>query len=563
MALTVNELVLGFLRDKRAFKLDDSLVKQLASDMRRMTKIYRSIPGNQTDPKFGKYFNEAYRLFRTFRDNWNDLIYEKILDKPSSDESYWAKELRSKAWAARHDLDPYMLGFTRDGPNSEFLRRDTNMRRYQKSWRAALKALSDYIEHEGGVRYDDEKFRLSGVQVVIKAKGRREEHESEIRAFLASLGNQVKRIQQAGFGKAVQGMTVVISLKPDDFQEAGRYEPAADTLFLGYMGISPKSKTFTHEVGHRYYFKVMPSGARRYWEDMINKRSVTITADHIKEFVAKYGVQGTDREALAKIEREVTEPTKREVFKHLVGQRPVFTSDPSEIERFMMKHVGERANMEFITEYGATDAWEAFAEAWQLYILKGPRRLGEWTRWFFETVSSGGRKLADLAPPLGYPGGTCQVVERIEDNVRNPKLQDQLETKVERGKSLSNPEAAKVYKVEIERGPWKFKRLVLTIHAQYRMDLRGLTVPEVRMSLGNYFRAYNDLKSRNDPKAQAIEMAMMRREKVTWTDPKLGATLVFTADINRGQIDVISLWWEGQPDPGPAKSCDVHPWSNR
>ena len=166
---------------------------------------------------------------------------------------------------------------------------------------------------------------------------------------------------------------------------------------------------------------------------------------------------------------------------------------------------------------------------------------------------------ADLAPPLGWPGGTCHVVERIEDSVRNPRLQENLQDKVERGKSLSNPEAAKVYRVEMERGPWKFNRLLLSIHSQYRMDLRGVTVPEVRLALNNYFRQYNDLKSRNSPDAKRMEMAMLRKEKVEYTDSKTGMTIVFAADISRKQIDVISLWWQGKSDPGPASTCRVRP----
>lgn len=164
---------------------------------------------------------------------------------------------------------------------------------------------------------------------------------------------------------------------------------------------------------------------------------------------------------------------------------------------------------------------------------------------------------ADLIPPLGWPGGTCHVVERIEDKVRNPRVQDNLQEKVERGRSLTNPEAAKVYKVEVERGPWKFNRLLLSIHAQYRMDLRGVTVPEVRLVLNNYFRRYNDLKSRNAPEAKSMEMAMLRKEKVQYTDSKTGMTIVFAADISRKQIDVISLWWEGQSDPGPSSMCRI------
>ena len=43
---------------------------------------------------------------------------------------------------------------------------------------------------------------------------------------------------------------------------------------------------------------------------------------------------------------------------------------------------------------GNTNAEEAFAEAFKLYIIRGPGKLGEWTRWFFrEIVRTGGATL--------------------------------------------------------------------------------------------------------------------------------------------------------------------------
>lgn len=168
-------------------------------------------------------------------------------------------------------------------------------------------------------------------------------------------------------------------------------------------------------------------------------------------------------------------------------------------------------------------------------------------------------KRADLMPPLGYPGGRCFVVKRIVDEIENQRLEDRLVSLVEDGVSLSNPEAAKVYELETERGVWKFKRMLLTAHAQYRMDLRGVTVPEIRLAIGNFFRTYNNAKSRKRDslslsQVRSWEMDMMRREPIRWTDPKIGLTVVFIADASRKQLEVVTVFWKEGGDP-PPEAC--------
>jgi len=172
------------------------------------------------------------------------------------------------------------------------------------------------------------------------------------------------------------------------------------------------------------------------------------------------------------------------------------------------------------------------------------------------------QKQADLMPPLGYPGGPCHVVKRIDENVRSPKVEDRLVDLVESGNALSNSDASKVYDNEGERGVWKFKQLKLTAHAQYRMDLRGVTVPEVRLAINNFFRHYNNLKSKQQDRnaqkeLQGIEMDMMRKSPLRWTDPKIKLTVVFTADVGRGQLALVTAYWEGQKDPKAPGACRV------
>lgn len=156
-------------------------------------------------------------------------------------------------------------------------------------------------------------------------------------------------------------------------------------------------------------------------------------------------------------------------------------------------------------------------------------------------------KRADLSPPLGYPGGPCHVIERIHNEVPNPRLRDRLVDEIEDGESLSNPDASKVYHVEQERGiPGKFlSKIVITAHAQYRMDLRGITVPEVRTALAAFRKEYFDEKSKKSPTFKRWEADLAWREGIRYYAPS-GLVVVFEAV--KDEAHIITVFWEhGDP----------------
>jgi len=164
-------------------------------------------------------------------------------------------------------------------------------------------------------------------------------------------------------------------------------------------------------------------------------------------------------------------------------------------------------------------------------------------------------KTADLMPPLGYPGGPCHVVQRIDDQVRNPRVKDNLTDQVQDGKSLSNPSAAKVYRLEKERGPGgPIKQILIGPHAQYRMDLRGVTVTEVRLALKRFTKQLNDWKSRKDFQYEHFITRFQRGESYEYTDPGLKLTVVF-AGHGRDTAKIVTTYWKGQPDPPPPGAC--------
>ena len=176
------------------------------------------------------------------------------------------------------------------------------------------------------------------------------------------------------------------------------------------------------------------------------------------------------------------------------------------------------------------------------------------------------QRQADLNPPLGVPGGPCQVMKRIEDRVRNPKVREELIEDVESGGDLDNQEASKVYSLEGEKGVdgTPFKSLVLTAHVQFRMDQRAVSVGDVKVALLKFHDAYGKEKSTNSSKWRGWEQALDRGEPIRWDSPT-GLTVVFTTRAvgvdakgrKLRQATLVTTYWTGKPNPRPTpvNSC--------
>lgn len=167
-------------------------------------------------------------------------------------------------------------------------------------------------------------------------------------------------------------------------------------------------------------------------------------------------------------------------------------------------------------------------------------------------------RTSDLTPPLGWYGGPCLVVDRIRQEVRTPALRDTLEDQVEAGKPLSNPDAAKVYDLEVEKGVGIFKQVRITAHAQYRMDLRGVTVGDIRIALNDFLKKLGDWKSQQAWEYRHYTELLTRGEPVEWVDKRLGDLVVIfaTARQGGGVVDIVTTYWKGLNDPKP-ETCPV------
>ena len=165
---------------------------------------------------------------------------------------------------------------------------------------------------------------------------------------------------------------------------------------------------------------------------------------------------------------------------------------------------------------------------------------------------------ADLQPPLGDPGGPCQVIQRIQDEIPNPNLREHLIDEVEEGDDLSNPEAAKIYSLEREMGVRFVRNLLIGPHAQYRMDLRSIKVKDVQETLAGFSKMVNTLKSKKHPGYNSYAKQLSSGEAIKYTDPKTDLTVVFAME-GRDTVKVVTTYWPGKPTPhAPAQGCPTH-----
>lgn len=166
---------------------------------------------------------------------------------------------------------------------------------------------------------------------------------------------------------------------------------------------------------------------------------------------------------------------------------------------------------------------------------------------------------ADKMPSLGLPSeaGPCLVVQRIEDEVRSQRVREHLQDKVEDNKPLSNSEAHTVYDKEVERvDRGLIKRFILTAHAQYRMDLRGISVPLLRIVFKAWSKQLNDWKSQKDPMYEYTMRLVRMGDKIEYLYKKLDLFVVF-AVVGRETAEVVTVYWKGESDPKATGYCRV------
>ena len=409
-------------------KVDSNSVKKWAKDLRVLTKAYKSIGDDSEDPQTIKDFKKVRRAFGTFQENFEQWVYKFFLQYKHTGasgkkmETWEEKEVREKCWRAVTSLGgnfPEMWDFIdkkhRVSPHRLAKERETNIRRYRAEFRLGIKALLQYIAIEGDQEREKpiEQAQIGPVKLVIhnfKRKGGTEQgeasREKSFKQLVDGIKSWSKKIQKAGFGKCIEGLTVDLDfgLTADTGEMVnGEYYMNKDMLKLYGCGMT--QDTFTHELGHRFWYRNVPSNAKKHWQDTIKSKKVSIERKDVEDYVEKYfdnnGSKLHKRKAgLRVIDKKEDNAETKAKFKAMQMSSVWSAENKKEVVTKLADRwvgPGKEIPIEHITNYGNTNAEEAFAEAFKLYIVKGPGKLGEWTRWFFrEIVRTGGANINEM-----------------------------------------------------------------------------------------------------------------------------------------------------------------------
>lgn len=415
--------------DRTAVTINQASLDKLQKEFRLLTKIYRSIEAKEyPSPKElaedSARWDEAREIFLRWNNNFRHLMYDVILlqksDQEDNSPSY--ELLKKQVWdvylaLSGNTLFPnrYQVGKDWDAFRKT---RETNIKRYQVAATKCFKTLDIWLHDRELVREDSEKhLEVAGVNVIILNEQLAGTRAKSIDPYLRGLREKIDIVRRAGFGKGVDGLTAMVNFEKeyDNKLVAAYYRPADDTMTMLAMGLvqpdSGRHRTFTHEIGHRFYYRALPSNARAHWDEVMEARGVKITKDDI-EWFTDLVVEKVDRAGAESVRYQedryklilpyIRQDGEKVKFKE-ISTTPLFTWNGKENVfspedyRDMVKdhHEGTSVYIEEISDYANTSPEEAFAECFAIYILDGPRGLKPWTRSFFERICrASGAKMA-------------------------------------------------------------------------------------------------------------------------------------------------------------------------
>lgn len=168
----------------------------------------------------------------------------------------------------------------------------------------------------------------------------------------------------------------------------------------------------------------------------------------------------------------------------------------------------------------------------------------------------------ELDPQLGWPGGACHLIHRVQEEAP-PRAVEPLTDHVETFGELPKRTERGIYthnKFPLS-GLRFLKGMVLTPHAQHRMDQRNVTVADLKVLFKHWDAAFvrgRELAGGTPRKpalrllaqqAREWEAAISYKERIDWVDPAIRLRVVF--EVNAGMAEVVTVMWPGMPDPRP------------
>lgn len=179
------------------------------------------------------------------------------------------------------------------------------------------------------------------------------------------------------------------------------------------------------------------------------------------------------------------------------------------------------------------------------------------------------RSVNARSTPLGLPGGPCHIIRKVEESNLTDRVKEELIIDIQKGKDLSNDDEKLLYQSKVIPSRLAlFKHLRLTSHVQFRMDQRGITVPEVESALAEFTKWYTyrvENKDKMSPQDKRLIQEISQGDSVRFDASKAGITIVFVVDARRKKARLVSTWWTNQPNPPKPRpgECEVIEYLDR
>lgn len=502
-----------------AAEADKSDLEQWRKDLDQMEKLFFSIPTTDTPEAVDQYL-EVKRAFKAFGNNLENWLDDLIVDRYSGGVGKIHTKFLRKKNVIQEGEGVFPLDDARN-PDPSKLGQEGHAP-YFDVYREAVEQTFDNIEkildaYDGSVEIPNEPYSMSvsGVRVTVHDVGRakaRDEIKEDLDHFVRNIEVIFDRIRRQGFGKALEGLEVNLKYKVDTLMIAkGVYYTEEDVLDIFPQGFKNDDRRFggtlIHEIGHRFYYQVLSSQARKHWEQVVGKNLLPpVETTELLEFYELYKEQPANSGALYDVIEKNTDDVEKQL-KYKVLADTVFDWFGSRHESLSFKQYnkllsldGKKFPVNSISPYGDSSPTEGWAEAFRLYINRGPRALTPWTRQFFEKVARQGRvsslakkvarraleKRADVfqAPPglladvtnFVIPTWASWVLDKAERKIKmvqekmknaHPMMAGNLDDQLVEAhlikkqaskytRQIQQPQGSETKKIEIDLTGWKY-----------------------------------------------------------------------------------------------------------
>lgn len=218
------EILLEIVTEKKAqkkasVKTHRDKLNQFKKDLKIITKDYRMLKSDLDDLD---RFKKLKSIVRTYREKFEEWVYNQILlqqlktREEVEKEDFYERDVRSKAWTAYmylgdNDMFPDAYDYRTDShkpdPASMIRTRDKVIRRYQRAFLDAFKAIDELLKTKGDTLLP--KIREENIESVsLRILPGVDEKDVEKTVFIIKQAR--RKLDKFGLSKVLKGLLLTL-----------------------------------------------------------------------------------------------------------------------------------------------------------------------------------------------------------------------------------------------------------------------------------------------------------------------------------------------------------------